>query len=350
MMKSPITKIPWNLEVSDNVYIVIVNWNGWKDTIECLESVFRNDYPSYRVVVSDNGSHDGSLEKIKEWADGLLSVDTAVGHPLYGLSHPPVQKPIPYREYSRTEAEKGGTPDRNEKLILIRNLSNLGFAGGNNVGLRYVLSCDDFGYVWLLNNDTVIKQDALTCLVRRMRERRDAGMCGSTLPYYSDPDRVWALGGGRYNKWLAQSRNIGHLSPAAETPSVAAIESELDYLAGASMLVSRSFLKDIGLMCEDYFLYYEEPDWALRAKGRYTLAYAPDSIVYHKVAVSTGLLNKKGLSRDSSIWHEMRSHVRFTRRFFPKFSPIVVIKRGIQALLLLSKNGVVRCVRLISGR
>jgi GT2 family glycosyltransferase len=337
-------------ETSDNVYIIIVNWNGWRDTIECLESVFRNDYPSYRVVVCDNGSQDMSLEKIREWADGLLTVDTAPGHPLYELSHPPAKKPIPYREYTRAEAERGENSGNSERLILIRNQFNLGFAGGNNVGLRYVLARDDFGYAWLLNNDTVIKQDALTRLVQRIRERANAGMCGSRIPYYSDPDHVWALGGGRYNIWLAQSGNIGHMSSVSETLSRDTIEAELDYLAGASMLVSRSFLKDIGLMSEDYFLYYEEPDWALRAKGKYTLAYAPDSIVYHKVGVSTGMLNKKGLSRDSSIWHEMKSQLRFTRRFFPVTLPVVVIKRGCQSLLLILKYGVFRLVQLVSRR
>jgi glycosyltransferase involved in cell wall biosynthesis len=99
------------------VAIVILNWNGWKDTIECLESVFRNTYPNYQVIVVDNGSTDGSIEKIKAWADGKQEVLTPEPtHPLYHLSHPPVKKPIPYIYYTREEAEKGGDLKLEEKV------------------------------------------------------------------------------------------------------------------------------------------------------------------------------------------------------------------------------------------
>jgi GT2 family glycosyltransferase len=92
------------------VAIIILNWNDWKDTIECLESVFRNSYPNYQVVVIDNGSTNGSMEKIKTWADGKQEVLTPEpSHPLYYLSHSPVQKPIPYIEYDRKTA---GTRDK----------------------------------------------------------------------------------------------------------------------------------------------------------------------------------------------------------------------------------------------
>ena len=99
------------------VAIIILNWNGWKDTLECLESVFRNTYPNYQVIVVDNGSTDGSMEKIKAWADGKQDVLTPEPtHPLYHLSHPPVKKPIPYMYYTREEAEKGGNFKLEEKL------------------------------------------------------------------------------------------------------------------------------------------------------------------------------------------------------------------------------------------
>jgi len=326
----------------ENVYIIIVNWNGWRDTVECLESVFRMDYKSFKVVVCDNDSRDSSLNNIEDWANGRFILDPIQGHPLHALSSPPVQKPVTLKRYLQHEAEQSSAPRDNERLILIRNERNLGFAGGNNVGLRYALAHADLSYAWLLNNDTVVQKDALTCLVRRMHERSDAGMCGSTIPYYSDPDRIWALGGGAYNKWIARSRSIGYLQSMRQSIPRDKIEAKIDYIVGASMLVSRAFLEDIGLVNEDYFLYYEEYDWALRARRKYKLAYAHDSIVYHKAGASTETVFKKGLTRNSPIWHEMRSHLRFTRRFFPLLLPVVVIRRGIQALLLLAKAGAVR--------
>ena len=99
--------------------------------------VFRNDYPSYRVIVCDNGSHDGSVEKIKLWAEGKLNVTVSLDNPHRHLSHPPVAKPIHYLEYDRETAEAGGHPDAADvSLILINTGGNLGFPGGN---MRYPL-------------------------------------------------------------------------------------------------------------------------------------------------------------------------------------------------------------------
>lgn len=299
------------------VYILILNWNGWKDTIECLESVFRNQYEDYQVIVCDNNSQDGSLEYIKLWAKGYLEPLVAQNHPLRNLSFPPVKKPIPYIEYDRKQAEAGGNKgDSGTRLILIQTGANLGFAGGNNVGLRYALARNDFDYVWLLNNDTVIKPDALTHMVRRMKEKPQAGMCGSTLLYYHEPEKVQALGGAVYNKWFAIPRHIGTFRKASEPIDREYVESKMKYVVGASMLVSKWFLKDIGLMCEDYFLYFEELDWAMRARGYYTFAYAPKSIIYHKEGASIGSGSKaeKSVTAD---YYGIKNRLVFTRKFFP---------------------------------
>lgn len=309
------------------IYILILNWNGWRDTIECLESMFRLDYPSYRVIVCDNGSEDGSLERIKAWADGCLDVALPKDNPLRHLSFPPVPKPIPYVEYERALAEKGGDPkDADKPLILVQTGGNLGFAGGNNVGLRYALARSDFDYVWLLNNDTVIQVDALTHMVRRMEEGPRAGMCGSTLLYYHEPDRVQVLGGARYSKWLGVTRHIGLLQPADLPVNTDYIERRMSYVAGASMLVSRSFLYEIGLMCEDYFMYYEELDWALRSRREFGLAYAYNAIVYHKEGASTGAtarqLNEKSWISD---YHSVRNRLVLTRKFVPLALPTVYL-------------------------
>lgn len=106
-----------NIQKWPKVGIIILNWNGWKDTIECLESVFRNPYSNYQVIVVDNGSEDGSIEKIKAWTEGKQKILTSEpSHTLYYLSHPPVKKPISCIYYTREEAEKSGNFELEEKI------------------------------------------------------------------------------------------------------------------------------------------------------------------------------------------------------------------------------------------
>lgn len=310
---------------SGRVYIIIVNWNGWRDTIECLESVFRSSYPEFRVLVCDNGSADGSLDRIKEWADGKLQVEVSPENPMHHYSSPPVPKPVGYAAYFRLEAEKGGDLSFDPPLALIDVGANLGFAGGNNVGMRYALARGDFDYIWLLNNDTVVTPDSLTSLVNRLREKPDAGMCGSTLLYYEKPENVQALGGGWYCKWIGLPWHQGRLKKAGDRIDQARVERWINYVVGASMLVSQEFMQQIGLMCEDYFLYFEETDWAIRAKGKFALAYAPLSIVYHKVGGSIGTSSNPALKSFSCDYYNVRNRLFFTRRYFPWALPTIYL-------------------------
>ena len=307
------------------VYILILNWNGWGDTIECLESVFRLDYPDFRVIVCDNDSGDGSMEKIQAWAEGKLDVYVPVRQTLRHLSFPPQPKPIDYVVYDRSEAEAGEVKSNTLALTLIQTGANLGFAGGNNVGMRYALLQDDFDFVWLLNNDTVVKPDALSWMVKRMEECPDAGMCGSSLPYYDEPNVMWASGGGIYNRWLARSHSIDANKSIAEISSQEQVETRMVYLAGASMLVLKKFILDIGLMAEDYFLYFEEIDWSMRGKRSYSLAFSPESTVYHKVGRSIGTAGKHTAAYQRAVCLTMKNRIRFTAKFFPAALPPTIV-------------------------
>jgi len=309
----------------NRVYIILVNWNGWRDTIECLESVFRCDYADFRVIICDNGSTDASLERIREWAEGRLQPALAEESQMHSYSSPPCGKPLEFIEYQREAAETGGDRAADPPLVLIRNGANLGFAGGNNVGMRYALSRSDFSHVWLLNNDTVIDNHALTAMVRRMQEKTTAGMCGSTLLYYEETNRVQALGGGWYCKWIGLPWHQGRLQKAADSINRDRVEKWMNYVVGASLLVSREFLENIGLMCEDYFLYFEEADWAIRAKGKYTLAYAPESVVYHKVGGSIGTSSNPLQKSYNCDYYNIRNRLYFTRRFFPYALPTIYL-------------------------
>jgi GT2 family glycosyltransferase len=300
-------------------YIVILNWNNWADTIECLESVFRNEYKNYRVVVCDNGSSDGSLDHIRAWADGSLSSRPS-SPAMAAFSSPALPKPIAYSEFNGCfpEYQDVATPDET-KLVLLQTGANLGFAGGNNAGLRYAMQDPAMAYVWLLNNDVVIEPDALTRLVSRMREQsgsgRPGGMCGSTLLYYHRPEMAQVLGGSSYNKWRCRAMPIGMGRHSANDIDRQSVEEQLGYIAGASMLISRDFLESVGLMHEGYFLYYEEIDWSMRARDRYALLYAPDSIVYHKEG---GTIGTASIARPSalSIFYMQRSRMLFMKKFF----------------------------------
>lgn len=308
------------------VYVLVVNWNGWADTIECLESVFKLAYADYRVIVCDNNSADDSVARIIDWAQGHLiaPASTAITS-LPRLTSSPVVKPLSYAVYERQQAEKGGVLTHDPRLVLIRTGANLGFAGGNNVGLRYALARADFDYVWLLNNDTVVEPTALRWQVYRMNENPKIGMCGSTLRYYENPDRIQALGGGYYCKWIGLPWHIGRLNRSDRQINRDHCERWMNYVVGASLFVSKEFLERVGLMGEDYFLFFEETDWAERGKKQFSLGYAPESVVYHKLGKSIGTSSdprKKSLICD---FFALRNRLKFTQRYYPVALPTIYL-------------------------
>lgn len=315
------------------VYIVILNWNGWKDTIECLESVFRSAYSNYTVVVCDNASEDHSLEHIKRWADGEELAHVSSDSQIARNTYPYQPKPIPYVEYDRRTAEAGGDGEKDFPLVLIQTGGNLGFAGGNNVGIRYALARGDFAYIWFLNNDTVVEGDALANLVGQMTAKKTAGIGGSTILYYHRPDKIQALGGAAYNKCFGTSQHIGtFLEHKKETMNQQQVEAAMDYVMGASMLVSKTFINTVGLMSEAYFLYYEEIDWATRGKAAFTLAFSPQSIVYHKEGASIGSASNPKEQSSVADYYILRNRIVFTQKYYP--GKLVTVYIGIVLALL----------------
>ncbi len=151
------------------VSIIILNWNSWKDTLECLESLYQITYPNYDVIVVDNGSKDNSVQKIKEYCEGKIKVESKF------IDYNPNNKPIYVLEYTKEEAERGGNPKKEKyfsklpsdrKLRLILSDKNYGFAEGNNIGIRYALKALNPDYILLLNSDTVADPNFLTELVK----------------------------------------------------------------------------------------------------------------------------------------------------------------------------------------
>ena len=295
------------------VAVVLVNWNSWRHTIECLDSVLAQAYTNFCVFVVDNDSQDQSIERISEWCakptgdagwsrhagvDRYCDRASAVGVPFRLLS--PKENPVADGVHQWP-------------ITLIGTGTNLGFAGGCNVGIRCA-NPELFDYFWLLNTDTVVHRDALAALLGRAELEPKPGMTGSTILYYDRPGVIQALGGGRLGisgvNWelIGQGRNL-----ADSTMDVTTVEREISYIMGASMLVSRQFIQDVGPMQEDYFLYYEEIDWAMRGRGKYALGYASDSVVFHKSGASS---SKVMPMFSANLYY--RNGIRFISRFFPE--------------------------------
>jgi GT2 family glycosyltransferase len=229
-------------------YILVLNWNGWKDTIECLDSIFHSDYSDYVVVVCDNNSEDESLEYVKAWAEGKKTFSPESKTPL-NLNQKHIEKPIPYAEYNREEAIGDNIIDDNVKLILIQTGDNLGYAGGNNVGLRYIMKRNDFEYVWILNNDTVVSESALSEMVQISCKDLYDRPIGSYQYNYFIPEQLEMVAGLSADRYVA-------IRPTFEKDI-----RKVDFLSGASVFMSKKRLENLGLILEEYFLNLEDLEY-----------------------------------------------------------------------------------------
>lgn len=266
--------IPRPQQGEPRVHILILNWNGWADTVECLASLLRQGYANYQIVVCDNGSTDGSLERIRVWAKeqaagpGHSSEDGAGGG-----------APMTFVEYDRQQAEAGGRPeDAHHRLVLVDVGENLGFASGNNVALAYVQGQEDAEWVLLLNNDTVVESDALTLLVQQGR-RENAGAVMPLLRHYEGRE-VWYAGGRIV-------RPIGRLQHSTTPRSELPYRTEI--FTACCILIRVDVVARVGGFDPRYFLYLEDTDLALRIReANFDLWVEPRSVVYHKVSRSSG--------------------------------------------------------------
>jgi GT2 family glycosyltransferase len=285
------------------IFILVLNWNGWHDTLDCLESLYRNDYPDYQVVLIDNNSQDDSIDRIREWADGIKSPSRDSG------TIPFADSPLPYILYDKLEAERGGIAKNEESicgklpasisypLVVIQTGENLGFAGGNNVGLRYARQ-RGAEYVLLLNNDAMLRsQHVITTMIDFMETHPLAGACGGRL-FYPDGSAQTS-----YGNFPSLPRTLAYLFPAYKLfPKVLfrtmkrsnvvpdnSIQGPLpvDYPSGACFLVRNKTINEVGLLDEQYFMYAEETDWCLRMmKLGWERYYLPQAEITHKYAGS----------------------------------------------------------------
>ena len=251
------------------VEVVVLNWNGWRDTLACIGSLRKLNYSNFGLIVVDNGSTNGSQNHIEMHF-----------------------------------------PDIN----VLQTGANLGFGGGCNAGIRQALG-QGADYVWLINSDTTVDVNALTELVRVADEQAWTGAVGSVLYEADQPDRIQLWGGGNVHFLTGISRH--------QTSS-----AQLDFVSGASMLLRREALTQVGLFDDQtFFMYWEDSDLGFRLRqAGWQLAVAEKSRVWHKLSASLG----KG-SRQLDVYFT-QSGVRFLRRYSP--APAVSIAMMLGRMLV----------------
>ena len=303
--------------MSVKVAIVLLNWNGWRDTTECLESLLMLSNGNTNVIIVDNLSSDDSVREIETWFN-LQSLPFVV----------------------LNEGGEAESYPLMPRFSLIKANCNGGFARGNNIGIRFAQRWGH-DYVWLLNNDTVVEPDSLSTMIEKMEGDNSLGICGSVLRYYDNKNIVQAVGGVKYNF----ARAIGYQNCEGlnfDDPRVSLVrDDDLTYVSGASMLVRSDFLKDVGLMEESYFLYYEEIDWMTRCRNKWTCGFAERSTVYHKEGGSIGTKSLKKRSMLSQ-YYLTRNLIRFAYLRKPIMVPVAVARGAKEIFVCLFQGDLVR--------
>jgi len=296
--------------------IVLVNWKRANDTCACISSIQNSADSNWYLVVCDNFSQDGSAEIFKNFLGATF--EPRCRH---------TDDSVEVVDYF----EKGNY--QNKLLVtLVINSENSGFSRGNNIALKYSSPLIKADYFWFLNNDTVVEPCALNHMLTRMNGNSNIGICGSTLVYDFDRLTIQAYGGAEYQKWTGAVREIGNRTQLGFPSDQQSVEKRMSYVSGASMLVSKEFLETVGPLSEDYFLYYEEIDWAIRARKKgFRLGYASDAIVYHKEGAALGSGKSEGRSLLAE-YYGVRNRLVFTRKFYPWALPSVFCFSLLQVL------------------
>ncbi|WP_291333334.1 glycosyltransferase family 2 protein [Desulfovibrio sp.] len=304
--------MPMVSNASKAIGTVILNYKRWEETIACLESVIASTTPPAWIVIVDNASNNESIIKLREW--GAKSIAAKAGGATHQVEAMQFDNFIDYDHESRELPPPAS-------IILLRLPQNKGYAAGNNAGIRLLLQCGAEA-VWILNNDTVVEKYALEAMQKRLFSKKRPGLCGSLI-IYRGTNTVQCRGGGRTTPWTGLSYLDGYKFTVSEAlaDTSDAVEKRINFIYGASVMVSRAFIETVGLMDERYFLYCEEQDWAYAANGAFDLAYAADAIVHHNEGLTTGFYSKQANLK--SLYYLTRSRILLTAKHHPWALPTV---------------------------
>ena len=280
-----------NMSTIRDIGVVVVTFNSADVISDCLESLSQSSYPSLRVVVVDNASNDDTIEVVTKWGrnqKGFLDIPSGTS-----LDDAALDK---------------------ASAVLVRSGTNLGFAGGVNVGLKLLMPHQGTDLFWVLNPDSQVEVESAARYAARAEEVGEFGLMGGRTIYVHPADTIQS-DGGTVNAKTGICSNINHSKPASTTPFPE--QMEIHYISGANVVASRKFMETVGLMSEDYFLYYEEVDWALR-RNSLKLIYAEEATVKHHGGTSIGSpVIGKIQGTAFSNYFNYRSRMYFIKKFHP---------------------------------
>lgn len=247
-----------------SVAVIVINWNGQDFTMACLNSLRKVDFPDFKVILVDNGSANQEGLKIK-------------------ASFP--------------------------EIDLVETGENLGFAGGNNVGIRKALQ-EGFSHVLLLNNDTLVDPDFLSELVITCKKNPEAGVIQPMILFLHNPKEIWSAG-GKWNPALSRSITLGDRVPLADYRVKTAM---LDWATGCAMLISRAAIEKVGLLNEQYFVYFEDVEWSLRIRNAgFAILLEERSKVYHEAGASSKKKHAEGTLSPRVFYYNVRNQLFIIR-------------------------------------
>jgi len=288
---------------SPKVAIIVLNWNGWKDTIECLESVFRSNYLDFQVIVVDNGSADESVTRIEEYIKGK-----GLGFLIHKLSNSAKQA-IFDEEYKNKVLENLSKDESYKPPVLILSGENLGFARGNNVGIEYAIK-NGFQYVMLLNNDTILTSSLIGQMVSFMEESSSVEISVPCIYYYWDQDKIWNCGG----KLLPFGGRKYYTSKKVCDRALTYIN--VSFVTGCALLVRSSVFRNFGLLSEEFFFGEEDYEFSVRMrKNKVKMVCVLSTKMYHKVGSSAKKLTGQKLKL--AFIHHLNRLVHL-KKYYPR--------------------------------
>jgi N-acetylglucosaminyl-diphospho-decaprenol L-rhamnosyltransferase len=309
-----------------HVVVAIVATDEAKNIVGCLGSLNGSIYREFSVIICENGGHDAFDRDVLEMAKvpGLVEADNRLGG---------------------VEGRRFHLGADKRMVTVLRSRENRGYSGGVNFCIT--AAGTDWDFIWVLNPDTFPEADALGALVRRQAEG-GYGMVGSKIVFVAD-GRVQLWGGLRYWPLLGRSRSLGHGQPAEVTPDPREVEAALEIVSGTSMFVSKDYIKTIGVMDEDFFVYYEDTEWSLR-RGNFRLGYAHDSVVHHVAGSTSGSAGPRSKRSQFSIYLSERNRVIIAKKRYRAAWPLFAVVALLQILELLVRFGSWRSFKIgLSG-
>ena len=246
-----------------SVVIIILNWNSCDDTEECLKSLEKVIYKSFTIIVVDNGSDNTDCLALKS---------------------------------------------KFPKIELIVSKENLGFTGGNNLGIEYAKK-NNPDYILLLNNDTTVEPDFINHLLLVFYKHKNVGIAAPLINYYYEPGKIWSEGGK-----VSRIRGSGFANSIHHIEKARFNDKSVSFVSGCCMLIKAKILDEIGLFDDNYFLYIEDVDFCKRViDGGYGIFVSNQSRIYHKVSSSTN----KSFSQ-LPLYYATRNRLYFAKKNFPK--------------------------------